>query len=75
MVPLEPEQLPDLASARVFLAAGRQDLIVPPANRERLAVLLQRSGAHATLHWSNAGHNLTNGDLDAARKWLEQVAA
>ena len=72
MVPLEPDAPPDLGDVRVFLGAGRQDPIVPPANTERLAALLQRSGADATLHWSSAGHNLTTGDLDAARKWLEQ---
>jgi predicted esterase len=72
MVPLDPEAPPHLGKVRVFLAAGRQDPIVPPANTERLAALLQRSGADATLHWSAAGHNLTTEDLDAARTWLEQ---
>ena len=74
MVPLEPETEADLKGVRVFLANGRQDPIVPPANAERLASLLQGCGAETTLAWSTASHNLTQGDLEAARKWLSDIS-
>jgi phospholipase/carboxylesterase/glyoxalase family protein len=72
MVPLAPENAPGLSNVRVFLGAGREDPIVPGANTEALAALLQGLGAGVTLRWADAGHNLTAGDLDGARRWLEQ---
>lgn len=74
MVPLEPEAQADLHGVRVFLANGRQDPIVPVANAERLGALLQGCGAETTLAWSVAGHNLTQGDLEGARKWLSDIS-
>ncbi len=70
MVPLEPDPLPDLAGTRVFLAAGERDPIIPAANTERLAELLQSAGAAVTLRWSPVGHQLTRDDVDASRAWL-----
>lgn len=70
MVPLEPNPLPDLTGTRVFLAAGERDPIIPPANTERLAGLLQSAGADVTLRWSPVGHQLTRDDVDASREWL-----
>lgn len=70
MVPLEPDPLPDLSGTRVFLAAGERDPIIPPANTERLAGLLQSAGADVTLRWSPVGHQLTRDDVDASRDWL-----
>lgn len=70
MVPLEPDPLPDLTGTRVFLAAGERDPIIPPANTERLAGLLQSAGADVTLRWSPVGHQLTRDDVDASRAWL-----
>lgn len=70
MVPLEPNPLPDLTGTRVFLAAGERDPIIPPANTERLAGLLQSARAEVTLRWSPVGHQLTRDDVDASRAWL-----
>jgi predicted esterase len=70
MAPFSPETLPDLAQIPVFIGSGQQDPIVPVAEVERLAALLRQAGAPVTLHWEASGHNLTPGDLDAARAWL-----
>ncbi len=70
MVPLVPEQPPDLSGKPVFLSAGRQDPIVPPENTAQLAGMLERYGADVALHWENAGHTLTAADVDAARESL-----
>jgi phospholipase/carboxylesterase len=74
MVPLQPELQADLNGVGVYMANGRQDPIVPRDNAERLAGLLQGCGADVTLAWSGAGHNLTQGDLDAAQKWLSDIS-
>jgi phospholipase/carboxylesterase len=57
---------------QVYLAAGRVDPIIPPANTERLAGMLAGYGAEVTLEWFPVGHQLTSADLDAAREWLRR---
>ncbi len=70
MVPLVPDTLPDLAGTRVFLGAGRQDPIAPPAETEQLAALLRRAGADVTIHWQPGGHSLTREEAQAAAESL-----
>jgi predicted esterase/catechol 2,3-dioxygenase-like lactoylglutathione lyase family enzyme len=75
MVPFEPDPMPDLAGAPVFIGAGRADPIAPPAESERLAALLRRAGASVTLHWEGGGHSISDGEVAAARTWIERVLA
>jgi predicted esterase len=72
MVPLTPDKLPDLSSVRIWIGAGDQDPIVPASETKRLVELLRRAGADVTIRFTNAGHGLTNDDLEAARHWLEE---
>ena len=73
MVPFEPEETPDLSGVPVFLAAGRRDTMIPPANTERLAAILQEAGADLDLRWKNVGHPLTYEELEEARAWISGV--
>jgi predicted esterase len=75
MVPFEPNAPPDLRHVPVFIAAGTSDPIVPQAQSERLAAILQDTGAPVTLHWESAGHGLTQGDILAAQRWFEPILA
>lgn len=70
MVPLAPETLPDLTGVPVFLAAGRQDSMVPPQNVEQLGSLLRQAGASVSLQWSSGGHQLAPAEIENARLWL-----
>ncbi|HEY4758188.1 MAG TPA: alpha/beta hydrolase [Chthoniobacterales bacterium] len=70
MVALVPETLPDLSSGRVWIGAGDNDPIVPASETKRLAELLRRAGADVTIRFAQAGHGLTNQDVEAARLWL-----
>src|SRR6184192_1832199 len=70
MVPLIPDTLPDLSLLHVWIGAGDQDPIIPPSEVQRLVELLRRAGADVTIRFFNAGHGLTNDDLEAARHWL-----
>ena len=72
MVPFEPDSRPDLAGTSVFIGAGRADSISPPAQAERLAVVLGESGADVTVHWEPGGHALTKAEVDAAGRWLSR---
>jgi phospholipase/carboxylesterase len=73
MVPLEPENLPNLSSVRVWIGAGDQDPIIPVSEAQRLAELLRRAGADVTIRFANATHGLTDADVKTAQHWLEQV--
>jgi len=73
MVPFEPEGTPDLTGMPVFLAAGRRDTMIPPANTERLAEILQQAGADLDLRWKPVGHPLTYEEIEEARGWVCKV--
>ena len=75
MLPLEPEALPDLGHAAVFVSAGRHDPICPPEQVERLASLLTDAGASVELRWHDAGHELATDHAHAARDWLDRWRA
>jgi phospholipase/carboxylesterase/glyoxalase family protein len=75
MVPFEPESPPDLTGVPVFIAAGTNDPVVPGGQSERLAALLQATGAPVTLHWEPASHGLTQGDMLAAQQWFAPILA
>jgi len=70
MVPLVPENLPDLSSVHVWIGAGSEDPIIPTSETQRLVELLRSSGADVTLRFFSAGHGLTNGEVETARQWL-----
>jgi phospholipase/carboxylesterase/glyoxalase family protein len=72
MVPLVPETLPDLSGSSIFIGAGKIDPIVPAAQTERLALLLQSAGADVTLAWQPGGHALSLPEIQAAQTWLHQ---
>jgi phospholipase/carboxylesterase len=70
MLPLVPEKLPDLSSARVWIGAGNQDPIIPTSETQRLVDLLRSARADVTIRFVNAGHGLTNNEIEIARDWL-----
>ena len=73
MVPLVPEQLPDLQHLPVFLAAGRNDPIIPPQNTEQLATMLRTAGAKVVLQWSAGGHGLGIAEIEQGKEWLDST--
>jgi predicted esterase len=75
VVPFEPEALPDLHGTSVFIGAGRNDPIASSDQAERLADLLHRAGAEVTLHWTEGGHAITDGEVEAARQWMARRLA
>ena len=70
MVPLVPERLPKLAGRRVLILAGKVDPMSPPDQPKKMVQMLRGAGADATLKFNDAGHDLTPGDIAAAREWL-----
>lgn len=70
MIPLVPNALPNLSSKRVLLSAGLHDPIVASYQTKDLFDLLEKVGAKVSIQWQNSGHELTQRDIEAARKWL-----
>ena len=75
MVPLVPEQLPDLSSVRVWIGAGNEDPIIPASETQRLVELLRNAHAEVTIRFANGGHGLTNAEVETARLWLAELTA
>jgi phospholipase/carboxylesterase len=70
MIPLVPNTLPNLSSKRVLISAGLHDPIVANYQTKDLFDLLEKVGAKVSIQWQNSGHELTQRDMVAARKWL-----
>jgi predicted esterase len=75
MVPLTPAQLPDLAGKPVLMVCGENDPIVPRANAQALATMLQTAGADLTVHWHSGGHNLGPAEVNVAAAFIARFAA
>lgn len=70
MIPLVPNTLPNLSSKRILISAGLHDPIVASYQTKDLFDLLEKVGAKVSIQWQNSGHELTQRDIVAARKWL-----
>jgi phospholipase/carboxylesterase len=72
MLPLEPPQPPQLDNTPVLLLAGRNDSMIPQESTQRLAALLERSGADLAIEWRDTGHGLEQPEFTLARDWLDR---
>ena len=73
MVPLEPDATLDLSNMPIFIAAGRQDQMIPPDNTQRLADMLREAGASVDLRWRDTGHALTYEEVGEAKEWISEI--
>jgi len=74
MVPIVPDELPDLRGVPVFMGAGRLDTMIRPEQSEELERLLSGAGAAVTAHWVEGGHSLTRDEVEAAAEWLKAAS-
>src|ERR671916_1142732 len=70
MVPLVPDNRPDLSDKRIFMSSGLRDPIATRQEAETLSELLKQAHAVVDLQWQDSGHELTQEDIHAARQWL-----
>jgi predicted esterase len=71
MVPFIPTVMPDLSKKSIILLEGLYDPIVSKVEAQSLFELFTKTQSSVTLKWQNSGHNLTQEDIAAAKKWLE----
>ena len=72
MVPYIPTVMPDLSNKSIMLSEGLHDPIVSRPEAQRLSEIFTNAQSNVTLKWQDSGHNLTNEDIFAAKKWLER---
>lgn len=68
----DPDRVPTLDGVGVFIASGRNDPLIDPADAERLARLLETAGADVTHVWSPGGHPLESNEVQEAATWLSE---
>lgn len=71
MVPFVPDVLPDLSKKSVILLEGLRDPIVSKQEAESLLKIFNKARSNVTMKWQDSGHNLTQEDIESAKKWLE----
>lgn len=72
MVPRRNVSIPSLANVPVFIGAGENDPICPREESVELEALLSEAGSKVTMHWENFGHQLTQSEVEAAKKWYNE---
>jgi predicted esterase len=75
MLPYTPESNPDLAGVSVLVAAGEGDPYSSPEMTAALTGLLRDSGAAVEMSLEPGGHQIGQGDVDGAAKWVAGLTA
>src|SRR5437867_3644668 len=70
MVPFVPDVLPDLSKKSIILLEGLRDPIVSKREAESLLKIFNKARSNVTIQWQGSGHNLTQQDVESAKKWL-----
>jgi len=71
MVPFIPDVVPDLSKKFIILLEGMRDPIVSRQEAESLLKIFNKAHSNVTIKWQGSGHNLTQEDIESAKKWLE----
>jgi phospholipase/carboxylesterase len=75
MVPLADAPRAGLAGKPVLILSGANDSIASTRNAELLASRLEQAGAHVEHRTVQAGHELSQADINLTRRWLESIEA
>ena len=73
MVPLVPDNLPNLYNKNILLVAGLSDPIVSREQTQNLYNLFHKTGANVQLKWQHSSHNLVPDDIVYAKEWLIKI--
>jgi phospholipase/carboxylesterase len=73
MVPFIPDDpFPDLSEKKIIILSGQYDPVVSKKQAEDLFSLLKNSGAKVEMQWQAGGHEITQNDVQVAKKWLSE---
>jgi phospholipase/carboxylesterase len=71
-VPLSQTSPVDLTGKPVLIVSGASDPLMPPERAANLASLLHGYGAVVDHRTMTSGHELSQADVDLAKRWLDQ---
>jgi predicted esterase len=74
LLPTQPATMPNLAQVPVLLLAGEHDQMISKQGTDQLVHALQSAQATLTVQWMPTGHQLSNGDVQLATRWLTELA-
>lgn len=72
MVPRRGIELPELSATPVFIGAGKNDPLCPPAETTELSELLAGAHADVHVHWENNGHQLSGSEIHHSALWFQE---
>lgn len=72
MIPIIPNNLPNLYEKKIVILSGQSDPIVSKKQAEDLFSLLKKTDAKVTIQWQESGHEITQDDVQIAKKWLSE---
>jgi len=72
MIPIIPNNLPDLSEKKIVILSGQYDPIVSKKQAEDLFSLLKKTDAKVSIKWQASGHEITQDDVQIAKKWLSE---
>ena len=70
MLPFEQFDYPSLKGQQIFIAAGKNDPIVPNEQTIQLAQIYQKYGAEVVVYWSSSGHQITQASILEAHQFF-----
>ncbi|GGC88243.1 phospholipase/carboxylesterase [Thalassobacillus devorans] len=73
MVPRRNVELPDLTGKQLFIGAGENDPICPPEETKELKEIFENAGAAVEVFWEKFGHQLTEAEVQEAKKWYDKT--
>ena len=73
MLPLSGHELEHLGGKEILILRGLQDHVIPAASTTQLIEALRGAGAEVTAVDIDAGHELTESDVQAAGRWLAEA--
>jgi predicted esterase len=73
MVPLVPDEMPNLEGKSILIVAGRSDPLVSIDETERLVAILKNCGANVALNWHPGGHEIDKDEIDLIKRWIEST--
>lgn len=73
MLPFETFDYPPLKYQNIFIAAGKNDPIVPHKQTLELASTYQKFGANVEVFWSYSGHQITQASILEAHQFFEKT--
>ena len=72
MIPIIPNNLPNLSEKKIVILSGQYDPIVSKKQAKDLFSLLKKTETKVTIQWQESGHEITQEDVQIAKKWLSE---